>query len=174
MSFGKLKKLSVGHLTLEFLQCIAEQKRPWLFAAIVWWTRTRGAEDYRVRAESYYVGQIVRGLPLAPRKAPSFISFSLLLSLLKPCFYLFTAIYIKSTACRLPVTMDSSCAKTSPNGLPDRTAHGLVSSNQRASDVTSLWRARTHLFRLTMGLAPSTLPSHIISLILTQLQAYRT
>ncbi len=35
--------------------------------------------------------------------------------------------------CRLPVTMDSSCAKTPSNGLSDRTAHGLVSSNQRAS-----------------------------------------
>ncbi len=29
--------------------------------------------------------------------------------------------------------MDSSCANTPSNGLSDRTAHGLVSSNQRAS-----------------------------------------
>ena len=38
--------------------------------------------------------------------------------------------------------------------------------------VTSLWRDRNHLFRLTMGLAPSTLQSHITPLILTQLQVY--
>ncbi len=35
------------------------------------------------------------------------------------------------TVCCLPVTMDPSCAKTPSNGFPDRTAHGLVSSNQR-------------------------------------------
>ncbi len=39
-------------------------------------------------------------------------------------------------------------------------------------DVTSLWRARNHLFRLTMGLAPSSLQTHIIPLILTQSQAH--
>ena len=42
-------------------------------------------------------------------------------------------LYISKSFRRLPVTMDSSCAKTLSNGLPDRTAHGLVSSNQRAS-----------------------------------------
>ena len=44
-----------------------------------------------------------------------------------------STIYIEKAFRRLPVTMDSRCAKTSSNGLSDRTAHGLVSSNQRAS-----------------------------------------
>ncbi len=43
-----------------------------------------------------------------------------------------TAIYQRAF-CRLPVTMDPSCAKTPSNGLPDQMAHGLVSSSQRAS-----------------------------------------
>ena len=41
--------------------------------------------------------------------------------------------YISKSFHRLPVTMDSSCAKTPSNGQSDRTPHGLVSSNQRAS-----------------------------------------
>ncbi len=48
-------------------------------------------------------------------------------------FYLFITIYIAKSFRRLPVNMDSSCAKTPSSGLSDQTAHGLVSSNQRAS-----------------------------------------
>ncbi len=50
---------------------------------------------------------------------------------ISPILRIYIYIY-QSTACRLSVTMVSSCAKTSSNGLSDRTAHGLVSSNQRA------------------------------------------
>ncbi len=50
-------------------------------------------------------------------------------STVSTCFLLYKSKSLR----RLPVTMDSSCAKTPSNGLPDRTAHGLVSSNQRAS-----------------------------------------
>ena len=46
-------------------------------------------------------------------------------------FYCLRYIYPKGFR-RLPVTMDSRCAKSSSNGLPDRTAHNLVSSNQKA------------------------------------------
>ncbi len=55
---------------------------------------------------------------------------------------------------------------------PDRTAHDLCRPIRGLQDVTSLWRTRNHMFWFTMGLAPSTLQSHITQLILTQLQAY--
>ncbi len=61
-------------------------------------------------------------------------------------FYVVTAIYIKelSAVCdSLPVAMDSSCAKTPSNGLPDRTAHGLVSCNQRASRLDVIMARQT-------------------------------
>ncbi len=89
----------------------------------------------------------------------------------KPSFYMFTAIYIKepSAVCPLPWTLGA------PNSRPmvflDRTAHDLCRPIRGHQDVTSLWRAR-NLFWLTMGLAPSTLKSHITQLIPTQLQAY--
>ena len=51
-----------------------------------------------------------------------------------PLYYIYILLYIYPRAfCRLSVTMDSSCAKTSSNGPADRTAHGLVSPNQGAS-----------------------------------------
>ncbi len=83
--------------------------------------------------------------------------------------YIYCYIY-QSTVCRLPVTLDAP--KSHPMVSPDRTAHNLCRPIRGLQDVTSLWRARNHVFWFTMGLAPSTLQSHITQSILTQLPAY--
>ncbi len=56
--------------------------------------------------------------------------------------------------------MDSGCA-TIPSIDSQIERHmALHRPIREPQDVTSLWRARAHLFRLTMGLAPSTTISH--------------
>ncbi len=46
-------------------------------------------------------------------------------------FYVVTCYIYQKAFCHLPVAMDLSCVKTLSNRFPDRTAHGLVSSNQK-------------------------------------------
>ncbi len=52
---------------------------------------------------------------------------------LRPKYWFCFLLKNSKSSRRLPVTMDSSRGKTPSNVLPDRTAHGRVSSNQRAS-----------------------------------------
>ncbi len=85
---------------------------------------------------------------------------------------MFTAIYIKvpSAVCPLPWTQNAP--KSRPMDSSDRTAHDWCRPIRGLQDMTSPWRTRNHLLWLTMGLAPSTLQSLLIQLIITQLQAY--
>ncbi len=87
-------------------------------------------------------------------------------------FYMVTAIYIKELSAVFPLLWILVAPKLRPMDYQIERHIALYRPIREPQDVTSLWRTRNHLFRLTMGLAPSTLQSYIIPLILTQLQAY--
>ncbi len=82
------------------------------------------------------------------------------------------AIYIKELSAVCPLLWILVAPKLCPMDSHIERHMALYRPIREPQDVTSLWRTRNHLFWLTMGLAPSTLQSHIILLILTQPQAY--
>ncbi len=87
-------------------------------------------------------------------------------------FYVVTAIYIKRLSVVCPLLWILVTPKLRPMDSQIEWHMALHRPIREPQDVTSLWLARNHLFWLTMGLAPSTLQSHITALMLTQLQAY--
>ncbi len=59
-----------------------------------------------------------------------------------------------SLNCRLPVTMDSDCAKTSSNGIPRPIGTWRVSTNQRPPENDVNWHLRNHLFMVHYRASP--------------------